>query len=583
MLSYRQIKIVSYILSIQDGVSLDSLIKVIGVSEKTVKNEIKEINKILADHETIQYSHRVGYYIEHPSDKFYDLLNISLQNNKEDYIDKDRTSRILMMLIFEKDYVSMETLASKLYLSKSMLNKLMDASWRLRKYIEVSPTKGLRIPWSEEKKRSFLSKFTLDSNAFEIFQQEQEVLELSDILNEIISKCLLDYHYTIAGNALKTFHNYLLITIIRREQGFELIDSVDGVPISKLMKKLCIKLKEKLDIEFSQNELWSCQRKLNELNLISYDRDKDYGESKRQLYSCLQEFKKTIKETFDITIDMNQEIQDNFLLHMHKLRLRIENGNDVSNFNKRDINASYPFTAQIIRDFFLPIFKMDIMDTEIAYIVLYFAQYLEYPKPQHKLLYICDGTPSLIYDTKRKVEHLFSDTVFEIDCIPQYKYLADTSNYNSSYTAIITTEIPVITKNFHILLINRLLFEEDFELLKIYINGCVEHKENNLLQENKNHYLKKEQVIDEKFSTIFEALHNEDIGNVSIYDIVLNSNIGYYASFTKKKSQIKILRLRHPIFYKDRYINKVIVANYNIDDHSAHDFFQVVHNLIAPK
>lgn len=283
MLSYRQIKIVSYILSIQDGVSLDSLTKVIGVSEKTLKNEIKEINKILPDYEIIQHSHKDGYYIENPSDKFYDLLNISLQNNKEDYIDKDRTSRILMKLIFEKDYVSMETLASKLNLSKSMLNKLMDATWRLREYIEVSPTKGLRVPWSEEKKRNFLAKLTLDSNAFEIFLQEQEVIELSEILNNVISKCLLDYHYTIAGNALKTFHNYLLVTIIRRNQGFELIDTVKEVPISNLMKNICFELKASLNIELDENELWSCQRKLNELNLISYDRDKDYGESKRQL------------------------------------------------------------------------------------------------------------------------------------------------------------------------------------------------------------------------------------------------------------------------------------------------------------
>ena len=580
MLSYRQTRIVSYILSIPSGVSVGLLMKSIGVSEKTIKNEIKETNKILSNCETICYSHKRGYYIDNPSENFYEILNNSLQNNKEDYIDKNRTTRTLAILLSENDYISMEALAGKLNLSKSMLNKIIDGTWRLRKYIEISQTRGLRIPWEEEKKRSFLAKFTLDSDAFGVFGEEQEVIELSIALNEIISKCLLDYHYTIAGNALKTFHNYLLASIIRRKRGHFITEEVAKVPISNLMKMLYTEIDKELGIKFDEKELWCCQKKLNEMNLLRYDKAYNYGEAEEQIYSCYQKFVAIIKEKFDITIDMDQFTWERFLLHIRKLQIRIANGNDISNFNKRDINANSPFTAQVIRDFFLPVFEMNIKAAEMAYIVLYFAQYLENQKRRHKILYISDSVPSLVYDAKRKIKKQLPEEVAEIECIPVYQYLSNVTKYNNSYIAIITTEIPVIDKNFRALVVNKVLQPEDFELLDIYIKGCVGDYENFLLKRNIKRYLKEEVHITEQCSNIFSVLSGEDIGDIEAYDIVLNDTVGYFASFTEKKSQIKVLKLKHPILYKNRFLKEIIVANYNTEDKEVYGFFQVVRHLI---
>lgn len=583
MLSYRQIKIISYILSLQKGISLIALMNVIGVSEKTLKNEIKQINKTLFVEDAILYTQKKGFFIENPSDKLYRILNTSYQNSKEDYGDKDRKNRIFILLLNEKNYISMETLATKLHLSKSMLNKIMDASWRLRHYIEVSPTKGLRIPWDEGKKRDFLAKLTVDPSNFEFFNQEKEVLIISDILYQILCTNILEYHYIVSGNALKTFHNYLLATIVRRKEGFYLTEEVPFIPISNLMRKIYYQIQTELNTIFNEQELLRCQHKLNELNLLHYDKGKDFHESRNDLLLKLQVFTSKLKDRFGIPIVIPSDVLEMFLIHMHKLRIRIENGNDVANFNKRDINTNYPFTAQIIRDIFLPVFDIAIKDTEISYIILYFAKYIEYTRPKCEVLLVSDATPSLIHDTIYKIERLFIEYEIRVTAIPLYQYVSNSDLYDVEYATIITTEFPIITMNYRALLVNSFIEQEDIQLVQLYIKGCIVHNNEMKLENNKRRFMISETIHNDKKGNIFDFLPHSKLGLFITYDIVLNVPIGYFANFVDTSSEIVVYNLENPILYKDTYLHKIIIANYNDKEGSYSDFYQVVHYLLLEK
>nr|WP_277988931.1 PRD domain-containing protein [Enterococcus sp. MJM16] len=289
-------------------------------------------------------------------------------------------------------------------------------------------------------------------------------------------------------------------------------------------------------------------------------------------------FSKEIKKDFNITIEMSESLRENFLLHMYKLKIRNDNGTDVPNFNKRTINEHYPFSAQVIRDYFLPIFKLDIRESEVSYIILYFAKFLEPSMPKQELLLISDSAPSLIYDAQRKLMQRLEGC--SVTIIPQYKYLAAMEEYNARFLAILTTEVPVIVKNHRALLIDKFLVQEDYGLIELYLQGCLHSNEKIRLEENYQRFVSEDDVIKGAYKSVTELFPEEQLGGFKRYDLVLEKNIGYFASFSKGKSQIRIKKLQTPILYKDHFLEAVIVAEYNPETNNLAGFFQVIHPLL---
>jgi transcriptional antiterminator len=481
-----------------------------------------------------------------------------------------------MILLYEKDYISMETLANRLFLSKSMLNRHMDKSWRLRKNIEVSPVKGLKIPWSERQKRNFLAKyFFLNTSTLPLLTEKIDLEKLMQKLYHILQTLMVEHHYYVSGLAFTTFYHYLLITIIRQQQGFTLEDEASPLPVSNLMNEIALTFQKELQVVLTEADLWSCQSKLNELNVLDTDREVVYNEQLKQQLQC---FCQILLDEFGIRVEMNEKQEESFVLHMHKLKIRKENDNDVANFEKRMINTSYPLTAQLIRDYFLPIFQLDIPESEISYIIPYFAGFIEEKTEEQDILYISDSTPSLIHDSLRKLEQLPLDVKISWKVYPQYYYEAHKSELQKDVLMVLTTELPIVVKNSKALLLSKILVDTDLELVKLYLSGCLNKERQRRLEANEKKYLLPITQVTEK-KALFEILQKEELGNYHVYDLVMDKNVGYFAAFTQKSS-IHVYTLTHPVFYKDHFLKKVVVANYCVQDKNLHSFFEVVRPLL---
>ncbi|MCD5002388.1 PRD domain-containing protein [Enterococcus saccharolyticus] len=577
MLTYRQLLILSYIASMTDGIQLKYLMNVLQTSEKTVKNEIKGLNQLLSLEEQITYDSKKGYSLNHISSQTQQLIEQSFQLNQEEYVDKDRTNQILMILLFERDYISMENLANHLFLSKSMLSRHLDKSWRLRKYIEVSSIKGLRIPWSELQKRNFLAKyFFLNTSTLPLLEDCFDLNRVMDQLYSIVQELFIKHDYYVSGLAFTTFYNFLLITIVRNQQQFLFDENILPIPVSKLMLEIYDAVQKDLGFTLSESDLWSCQRKLNELNVID-------TEKKLLSHNVLEQqlilFCQKISDEFGLEIKMNAHQKKQFLLHMHKLKIRQENDIDVANFEKRTINNSYPLTAQIIRDYFLPIFQLDIHESEIAYIIPYFASFLEPSKETKNVLYISDSTPSLIHDSIQKLEAITQDRQISWKVFPQYYYQARKEELQVNTLMVVTTEVPVIVNNPQALLVSKMLMSQDIDLVKLYLDGCLRREDQMQLLEDERKYVLPTIQVQQKVN-LLDVLQNEYLGNYQTYDLVLEGEIGYFAAFTEK-SQIQIYEFAHPVLYKDHHLKKVIVANYCIQDNKLNRFYQVVRKLLT--
>ena len=172
---------------------------------------------------------------------------------------------------------------------------------------------------------------------------------------------------------MKVFQNYMLITIIRSYYDFVIEEDRKPVPVSSLMQDIREKISGKIGFRLRDKEIVYCQKKLNECNIISaLPKKRGLEEVFADINSRLDTFIKTVREDLSLELEMNENLREIFVLHMHKLKLRTNYGHDNVNYSKREIIRKYPMITHIIYEYFVPLFDFVTADSEIAYIISYF-------------------------------------------------------------------------------------------------------------------------------------------------------------------------------------------------------------------
>lgn len=571
MLKSRQVKILSTLIGFEEGISVFDLANYLNCSTKTINNEIVEINELLGKSGQILMSPERKLILEQYDVNLVQTIRDSFSQNIEEYYDYDRTHRVLLILFYEDDYLSMESLANKLYISKSALSKLFNRSWRLREYVEVNPTKGLRINWKEKKKRNFISKNYLLSEVFETYvASDVDFSKLDKILLAELGPLFISHEYYISGGSMNLFRVYLIVSIMRSMDPKKQLEKESEIEISSLMQDIQRLLEKEFDIKLNTNDLFACQRKLNELNVLnSANRvlDKKKIEELNRKYDV---FIRRVELLFQIKIEMNETQYQQFILHMYKLLIRHENNTDVQNFSKRDINTNYPFTALVIRDIFCPIFELSVAESELSFVILYFAQFLEVDKDT-KLLLVSDAPASLIVDIKRKITDLKQ---IEFESLPTYYFESISKN---EYDVIITTEMEVVTEDPKILLISSIISKQELYIIDQYVAAVVSKNRNNRFNDIEKLYYKLEQI---HLLSMQDFIDSHDVGNIQEYDIVLNHDCALFMTLRDDESFINVYELSKSVLYKDKQIKKIVYSNYNVEIQSSESFFSYIRHLI---
>ena len=573
MLRSRQVKILATISSFEYGISVSDLSSLINCSEKTIRNEIRAINETLDKLGKIVQTEDKMYVLDQNSNELYGLLKNAYRNNIEEFYDFDRTHRVLLLLFFEDDYISMESLSEKLFISKSALSKLFGTSWRLRKYVEVNPVRGLLIKWDERKKRDYISKTSfLSSSFFSYLEGSDQYHDLAISLSTDLSKLFLDHQYYISGDSLNLFRFYLVITIMRSKYSSDLNNDIEIVQISSLMNDIIQLLESKYRISLSEFDIYLCQNKINELNvLVNLHKDLDV-EIVGNLNHNYKMFLHTMDDTFNISVQLDEQQYNQFLLHMYKLLIRTQNNTDVQNFSKRSINTDYPLTALIMRDVFCNCFNIRIPESELAFIMLYFANSIEPKEVPMKILHISDAPASLINDSRWKIESInhgsFTST-------PSYSF--DKLDL-LEYDVVITDVFEVLIDNPKILLVSQLISSNELEIIGQYLKAVrSKMRDANIAVITTHYYTEKDLVL----KSMMEFIEANDVGDIDTYDFVLNDN---WALFMKidvdTDSLITNYELKTPVLYKNHSISNILQVSYNPNSNIINPFFIFIKKLI---
>ena len=137
MFQYKRLNMMFHHISKNEYTPVSNLQSLLNISDRTIRNDIQEINSILSAYGAmVKLKRNYGYYIEVSDDKKYsEFLNTFKQHdNKRMNIDSstERIKYILNVLLSSDDYISLDDLSETVFISKNTLNKLsLDMTWNI--------------------------------------------------------------------------------------------------------------------------------------------------------------------------------------------------------------------------------------------------------------------------------------------------------------------------------------------------------------------------------------------------------------------------------------------------------------------
>ena len=113
--------------------------------------------------------HAIGYeLVIRDEKKYYDYLENMLKKNSEDQMlipiyPEDRVHYLIRMFLTEEDYIKMEDICERIFVSRSTLSSdLKEVREKLKYFhltLETKPSYGLKIEGSEFHKRLCISQY----------------------------------------------------------------------------------------------------------------------------------------------------------------------------------------------------------------------------------------------------------------------------------------------------------------------------------------------------------------------------------------------------------------------------------------
>ena len=167
MFQYKRLNMMFHHISKNEYTPVSNLQSLLSISDRTIRNDIQEINSILSAYGAmVKLKRNYGYYIEVSDDKKYsEFLNTFKQHdNKRMNIDTstERIKYILNVLLTSDDYISLDDLSETVFISKNTLNKYIKTIKDIitgydLEYI-TKPSLGVKIIGSEEQIRKIICR-----------------------------------------------------------------------------------------------------------------------------------------------------------------------------------------------------------------------------------------------------------------------------------------------------------------------------------------------------------------------------------------------------------------------------------------
>ena len=596
MFTPRQLQLLAALIGRPDGAGIAVLACILDVSDKTVKKEIRIINSRLPEGQRLAYRPGSGYTLEDLHDTTLTAIAraVDQARGKETH----RSGSILVTLLFEKDYITMEAVGRRLYLSKSAIRKEFEAWWRLREYIEVSHQKGLRICVPESEQRYLLAKFFARDNDLPAQVGRQAEFDcLAAAARFIAESGFRQYNLIVSGASLQDFYTYLAVSILRSRSGFIIEPARDGRHLPQgisgqsltLLGYLKRAVRRDLDYTLTDDELYYCRQQLEELNPV-YAKTADpaetgtAGDIGRKICTA---FLDQVRTTLRIEISLPKIRRDAFALHLQKAEIRIADNHQLSNLYKREQNRKYPLTAHLAAEYLHPLLNPAIEDAEFSLLIPYFAAAESFREPLPGIL-VSRLHPGPLHHLTMELEQALSGEVRDILIVPPYQYQELSREFRCRPHLLFTTEHEILLKHQEALYLPQVLDPDEIRDISLKVRGHLESVRAAGRQMACRRYLSDSIYYDDTgvYQNMEQFLSHHQIAPVSYaYELVLDVDIAFFPCFAAGcgANEVQVYVLRTPFRHRGRIVEMVISAVCDPDLGDTHAFYDALRSLISPQ
>ena len=400
MISRQTIRIYR-VLSKTEYRTANDLAKELGVSSKTVRNQIKSLNKLLHDHGgRVEAKHAVGYRLTvHNAAKLKELeklmQNYAYQRSAIPNSSRERIQYLLEYLLNTDRYVKLDDLSDQLYISTRTLSEnLKKVERMLDEYdlrLQRKPGYGIRIEGAEFDRRLCIAQYT--ARRIEMLEGTGGQPEITDEVRWIyqcVRKCLSDHGFDMSGLALMNLVTHIQIAILRMQKGHFIPETEYGKENSgrtdKIAEEILRKVSKEFHVKYRISEAEYIAAHLRGKEMLG-GADIAGGEGtlviRQEISDLADQMLLSVRDAYQFDFRGDPELKKLLCQHLAPLLVRLRHNMRLYNPLIQEIKAQYLLAyamaaaaCAVLAQKFHTVIKED----EIGYIALIFELALEQEK-----------------------------------------------------------------------------------------------------------------------------------------------------------------------------------------------------------
>lgn len=476
----RKIKLIRALLG-HEKMSSAELMDKLDISQRTLRNEVKEVNEILSQENVgIHSSTTGGYYLE-PEEKqrVQKVLDRMIRKSKDVILPETPDERFLFgfaTLFFEKEPISIQRAAEKLFVSKTAFlqtkKEIEDSCrWYHGLVLEVS-SKGTKIAGPEKVRRHALAEvmnyYTYGSILMErviTFLFGSEKYEHYIALYRALPAILQRHGYRLIDKAIEGFALDIFLSLMRKEQGFELEEDASSNEMLPCVEEICQFL-EMEGHEIPQQERRYIEECLRAKRIL-YTQGKTY-EILEEYRKLTEEFLEIVDRKYHTNYRDKEELAERLSVHIMKMIDRIEQGYFETNPALENVLEAYEREVRmaeelnrLLQDKYQIIANVH----EICYIAIYLKAY---DFQRLKAVILCDIGESFADNMARQITDYCEEKIHILDkmSLAEYRLNPIPVDLVISGSRVYGVDFPKKTK---IIYVDYLLKEENLKAIQKYL------------------------------------------------------------------------------------------------------------------
>lgn len=408
----------------QQEISIEELTNLYGVSSRTIRYDINQINDFLEENKISKIMLGKNGVLKTKED-FFQSRNYLME--EEFYTFKlaknEREVFVSVLLVSADDFLTLSELADDLMVSRSTIIqdvervKELVRKWNLS--LNSYPNRGLLLEGNERDKRRFMIHFirsqtTIFKNGplfyhlLNMIQEKQNIVVAEEMIEKVINEAEHAFGLFLTDNDFDHVKYYLILALYRMKQGCHIESYIsENIETERMALGILKQIDIFTSIVINPGEVAFLSNFLGELRYLKRTTS---NKEIVKIQVITRKFIEQVSKKLKIDLNSDYIFYENLTNHLESTFSQINLDFEVSNIVK-EVLKEYPEVvkaAKESKEILEQYIKRSLESAEIAYIVVHICAAIERnrnSRDQYSVLLVCHGgigTSQLLLERLRK-------------------------------------------------------------------------------------------------------------------------------------------------------------------------------------